>query len=248
MTFAADDYGRRTYEFIEKLQSLTNYEEMQNLIVEELKWYGLTHVSGFSIPGAGEGAEGKVLLNTRPQGYIENYVAKQYLDRDPVMAELRYSLSPFSWKDIKDKRRLTKSERRIMDEAREFDSDDGFVIPVVTRAGTAALFSPCGHNPNLSQRARSALEIIGTYAFCALQRAHANEMRAEEKRGASLTAREREIMRWVATGKTDDEIAEILTISHETVTTHVENAKKKLNATRRTYAVVQALRLGEITL
>jgi DNA-binding CsgD family transcriptional regulator len=55
-------------------------------------------------------------------------------------------------------------------------------------------------------------------------------------------------MRWVAAGKTDDEIGEILTISRETVTTHVENAKIKLNATRRTYAVVQALRFGEISL
>jgi LuxR family quorum sensing-dependent transcriptional regulator len=92
------------------------------------------------------------------------------------------------------------------------------------------------------------LEIVGTYAFCALQKALANEMRTSEKRRAALTAREREIMRWVAAGKTDDEIGEILTISHETVTTHVENAKVKLNATRRTYAVVQALRFGEITL
>jgi len=248
MTLGSDEYGRRTLEFIEKLQRLENYEEMQNLIVEELKWYGLTHVSCFSIPGPGEGAEGKVLLNTRPEGYIENYVAKQYIDHDPVMVELRRSLSPFSWGDIKEKRRLTKSERRIMDEAREFNSDDGFVIPVVTRAGQAALFSPCGHDPNLSQRARSALEIVGTYAFCALQKARAEEMRAHKKHGVSLTAREREIMRWVAAGKTDDEIGEILKISHETVTTHVENAKVKLNATRRTYAVVQALRFGEITL
>ncbi len=135
-----------------------------------------------------------------------------------------------------------------MEEAREFDADDGFVIPVVTRAGGTALFSPCGHNPDLSQRARSALEIVGTYAFCALQKALANELSSPEKRGAALTAREREIIRWVAAGKTDVEIGEILAISHETVTTHVENAKIKLNATRRTYAVVQALRLGEITL
>jgi len=62
MTLDSDEYGRRTLRFIEKLQSLKNYEEMQNLIVEELNWYGLTHVSCFSIPGPGEGADRKVLL------------------------------------------------------------------------------------------------------------------------------------------------------------------------------------------
>jgi LuxR family quorum sensing-dependent transcriptional regulator len=55
-------------------------------------------------------------------------------------------------------------------------------------------------------------------------------------------------MQWVAAGKSDDEIADILTLSAPTVTWHVENAKRKLDAFRRTYAVVQAIRFGEIAL
>ncbi|WP_020175361.1 LuxR family transcriptional regulator [Methyloferula stellata] len=248
MSFAADEYGRRTFEFIEKLQQLQNCDEIQNLIVKELDWYGLTRVTSWSIPGPGDGPEGKVSLNTRPDGYIEHYLRHQYIDRDPVVTELRRSLSPFTWDDLRQNRRLTKAERRIMDEAHEFDSDDGFIIPIVTRSGSVALFSPCGLHPDLSPRARSALEIVGTYAHCALQRAMAQERRVQPTLRKPLTPREREIMRWVAAGKTDDEIGEILTIGRETVTTHVENAKVKLNATRRTYAVVQALRFGEIHL
>ena len=37
-------------------------------------------------------------------------------------------------------------------------------------------------------------------------------------------------MQWVAAGKSDDEIADILTLSAPTVTWHVENAKRKLDA------------------
>jgi LuxR family quorum sensing-dependent transcriptional regulator len=55
-------------------------------------------------------------------------------------------------------------------------------------------------------------------------------------------------MRWVAAGKSDAEIAEILSISPGTVTLHVERAKRKLDAFRRTFAVVKAVRCGEITL
>ena len=44
-----------------------------------------------------------------------------------------------------------------------------------------------------------------------------------------LTPREREIMQWVAVGKTDEEIADILSIGTTTVTSHVENAKQKLD-------------------
>jgi LuxR family quorum sensing-dependent transcriptional regulator len=244
----SDEYGSRTLAFIEKLQQLTNYEEIRDLVVSELAWYGFTSVSSWSIPGPGEGPEGKVVLNTRPPDYIDHYVARRYIDRDPLITELRRSLSPFAWSDLQQRRRLSKAELRIIEEGREFDAYNGFIMPVVARTGSIAIFSPCGRDPNLSPRARSALEILGTYAHCALQRAVAQEQRMSGDRGTALTAREREIMRWVAAGKTDDEIGEILTIARETVTTHVENAKIKLNATRRTFAVVQALRFGEITL
>ena len=52
----------------------------------------------------------------------------------------------------------------------------------------------------------------------------------------------------MAFGKSDAEIGEILNLGETTVTSHVENAKHKLNTFRRTYAVVQAIRFGEITI
>jgi LuxR family quorum sensing-dependent transcriptional regulator len=248
MTVISDEYGRRTLEFIEKLQGLTRYSDIRDLIVEELAWYGLTRVSCWSLPGPGEGPAGKVSLNTRPQDYIDRYIAHRYIDRDPIITELRRTLMPFSWNDLRKHRRLSRAELRIIEEAHEFDADDGFIVPIVTRTGSVTIFSPCGRNPDLSARARSALEILGTYAHCAIQKALALEQRRHKDHRTPLTAREREIMRWVAAGKTDDEIGGILKISRETVTTHVENAKIKLNAARRTFAVVQALRFGEITL
>jgi LuxR family quorum sensing-dependent transcriptional regulator len=248
MAFMSDDYARRTLEFIEKLQSLDLYDDIRDLVIQELNWYGFTRVTSWSVPGPGQGQQGQMALNTRPTDYIDHYVVNQYIDRDPTITELRHTLKPFTWDDLRQHRRLSKAERRILDEAREFDADDGFIVPIVSRSGSVAIFSPCGHKPDLSARARSALEILGTYAHCALHRALAQEQRPPRNQGSALTAREREIMRWVAAGKTDDEIGEILTISRETVTTHVENAKIKLNATRRTFAVVQALRFGEISL
>lgn len=134
-----------------------------------------------------------------------------------------------------------------MDEARDFGARDGFIVPIVTLSGSVSLFSPCGLEPNLTQRARAAIEIIGMYSFHALKRA----LISHERQSAvhtPLTAREREIMQWVAAGKSDDEIAGILSLSTPTVTWHVENAKRKLDAFRRTYAVVQAIRFGEIAL
>jgi pimeloyl-ACP methyl ester carboxylesterase/DNA-binding CsgD family transcriptional regulator len=54
---------------------------------------------------------------------------------------------------------------------------------------------------------------------------------------AALSAREREVLRWVARGKSNDEIATALYISEATVRKHLQNAYKKLDVTSRTAAV-----------
>lgn len=61
---------------------------------------------------------------------------------------------------------------------------------------------------------------------------------------AELTEREREIAAWVATGRSNEEIAERLVISPETVRTHVSRAMVKLGARDRAQLVVIAVRAG----
>jgi len=58
----------------------------------------------------------------------------------------------------------------------------------------------------------------------------------------SLTPREREVLAWVAQGKSASEIAEILHIAKRTVDEHVQTAVRKLGALNRTHAVAIALR------
>ncbi|GGQ12600.1 response regulator [Streptosporangium pseudovulgare] len=60
----------------------------------------------------------------------------------------------------------------------------------------------------------------------------------------SLTPREREMVAWVATGRSNDEIARELVISPDTVRTHVSRAMVKLRARDRAQLVVFAVRSG----
>ncbi len=61
---------------------------------------------------------------------------------------------------------------------------------------------------------------------------------------AALTGREEEVLRLMATGLSNPEIAESLTVSLETVKTHVGNVLTKLGAQNRTHAVVIAYESG----
>jgi DNA-binding CsgD family transcriptional regulator len=58
-----------------------------------------------------------------------------------------------------------------------------------------------------------------------------------------LTAREREVLAWVARGKTNAEIAQLLWLSPSTVRKHLENVYAKLGVSTRTAAVARFLGL-----
>lgn len=59
-----------------------------------------------------------------------------------------------------------------------------------------------------------------------------------------LTAREMEVLQWVARGLSNQELAETLHISERTVATHVVNILGKLHLASRTQAALFALRAG----
>jgi DNA-binding NarL/FixJ family response regulator len=61
-------------------------------------------------------------------------------------------------------------------------------------------------------------------------------------RANTLTQREREVLRLLADGKTNERIGDELAISPQTVRTHVQKAMEKLGATTRVQAVATALR------
>ena len=63
----------------------------------------------------------------------------------------------------------------------------------------------------------------------------------------ALTKREREVLRLLADGRTNEEIGKELFLSPETIRTHVQKAMRKLEADTRTQAVALALRQSLIT-
>ncbi|MCX6538207.1 MAG: response regulator transcription factor [Acidobacteria bacterium] len=63
-----------------------------------------------------------------------------------------------------------------------------------------------------------------------------------------LTAREREVLRHVALGLSNKDIAEALSVSEETIKTHVGHLLGKLGVENRAQAIVQALKRSLISL
>ena len=63
-----------------------------------------------------------------------------------------------------------------------------------------------------------------------------------------LTKREKQIFELLILNKSTEEIAKELSISEKTVRNHISNAMQKLGCKGRAGAVVELLKLGEISL
>jgi DNA-binding CsgD family transcriptional regulator len=98
-------------------------------------------------------------------------------------------------------------------------------------AGTARVlsFSRRRVDGDFSERDRTLLELLRPFlvAVCS------------ENGHTSLTERESEILRWVARGKTNREIAAILYVSPHTIRKHLEHAYEKLGVHTRTAAIAR---------
>lgn len=74
------------------------------------------------------------------------------------------------------------------------------------------------------------------------------ELTRDVRHSSELTEREQDVLRQLALGRTNHEIAAALTVSDETVKTHVGNILSKLQLSHRTQAVIVALKRGLISL
>ena len=112
-------------------------------------------------------------------------------------------------------------------------------------AGLGAVLSRRG--PGFNERDQERLELLRPHL--AFLYRHACQAAAAPAGGApppGLTLREGEVMHWLACGKTDAEIAALLSISPRTVQKHLEHVYVKLGVETRTAAVMRALAISGI--
>ena len=112
------------------------------------------------------------------------------------------------------------------------------MIPIPGSKGCEGVVWVGGPKLELNVRSKPIIHLTALYAFDRIRRFAAKT----RKQKPSLTPREREVLSWVARGKSAWEIGEILTIAKRTVDEHVQFAMRKLGAANRTQAVAIAIR------
>ena len=119
---------------------------------------------------------------------------------------------------------------------RRIGLDRAVAMPVVNVEGLLVSFVLNRRGPDFSDRDRQLLDLLREPVAKLLR---ARRAIAVDPALALLTRREREVLNWVARGKTNADIGAILGISARTAQKHVENMFVKLGVETRTAAALR---------
>jgi DNA-binding CsgD family transcriptional regulator len=152
----------------------------------------------------------------------------------------REARHPLRWSDL-----LSRREWHALDlyweVCRPLDGEHELDFWLVTPEGIAGGFGFDSFECDFSERDKLVLETLQPHLVQLWRNAAAR--RRESRSLAALTPREREVLLWVARGKSNREIAAILYLAPSTIRKHLENVYDKLGVSNRAGAVGRAFSL-----
>jgi LuxR family transcriptional regulator/LuxR family quorum-sensing system transcriptional regulator CciR len=155
-------------------------------------------------------------------------------DFDPVVSALLEKLEPFHWFIAEKNDNISDDQRHVFKRLHAEGFIDGIAVPVMHRPGELAVFTLSKRGATFSF---SKAELRKLQIAC-----HAMHLRSEElidgEIDAQLSRRETDVMRLVARGRTNREIAEVLKLSAHTVDTLIRRSFSKLGVTNRIEASI----------
>ncbi len=229
---------RDAFGFVDTVAELPSVDDVANALERAVARYGLEHFIATGLSTRGLAFEELVIASRWPSEFFMLYVENDFARADPLIRRSIQSHMPFEWRADSYKSDANPRVVEVMRRAADFGLKHGYLVPIHGPKGYEGCISMAGHELDLSARAKSALHLMALYAFDRMRCLRGD---LPDKKIA-LTAREREVLSWVAAGKSAAQISQALKISKRTVDEHSQTAARKLGAANRTQAVAIAMR------
>jgi LuxR family quorum-sensing system transcriptional regulator CciR len=205
-------------------------------------YYALVHHVRFGVPSR------YVRLTNYPLEWLA-FVREQTRLHDPVLRAAERASSGFTWDKLGSLVTMTRAEEEYMRRAERYGIAKGYTVPNHVPGET---FGSCHfvvrQEGKFPERNISAAQALGNFAFEAARQLIAERQEAGEAwvEPAPLSERQRECLLFVAKGKSDSIIGQLLNIKPRTVNEHIEAAKRRYSVATRSQLLVRALFRSEI--
>jgi LuxR family quorum-sensing system transcriptional regulator CciR len=233
-------------DFVTAAANVPSMADLRTLIetaVQQLgfDYFAIVHHVCFGRP-AGE----HVRLTNYPLEWV-GYVRELPKLNDPVVRAAERMSSGFKWDQLESLLDLTAAEQEYMSQAARHGIVQGYTVPNHVPGET---FGSCnfaaGEDRPFPDASVSAAQALGSFAFEAARKLVKQRPGEIYLRPAPLSERQRECLLFVARGKSDSVIADLLAIRPKTVNEHIEAAKRRYSVATRSQLLVRALFRSEI--
>lgn len=176
-----------------------------------------------------------------PEEWLCQYIEQDLVTIDPIPELAAKMSTPFFWHDIETLVDITPERRRYLDAMQAAHLGDGLAFFVF---GPAMQNAYVGLGFGVDRIELEQIEIMKLQYVAQAGHLRVCALTAQKPGVRPLTAREREILEWVAQGKSNSVIAEITGISSHTVDAHMRSIYRKLSVNDRTSAAIRGIGSG----
>lgn len=206
----------------------------EELGLDNLAYGAIDQVTGFS----------RVYTTNDPE-WPSCYYGNGHFQTDPVLGTARRSITPVDFYT----HRENPNYKRLFRDASDFNlPENGVIIPIWGVEGDLGLLSATRHASE-GEWKKIRKNILGDLQTAAVQvhdLVRTTHFPSQRTPAHNLTDREAETLQWIAAGKTNTDIGDILGLAVRTVETHSQSARQKLKAISTPQAIGRAIALGII--
>ena len=237
--------SRLVIDFFEAASAARSAAELKTLIEGVASELGFEYVAVLHSLSLFRRSPWLIRYDTYPDGWDKRLLRRGPKIIDPILLIARRRLSAFLWSDVLDQVRLSPVQQSVLTEAYRYGIRQGITIPANVPGEPEGSISFASHRTREIGRGRVlAADAVGRVAFDAARRIAG--LGSISDAVPEVSDRVRECIYWIAHGKTDQDVADILGIGLETVRTYVKSAFRLLGVVTRAQLVNEAVRLGVI--
>lgn len=239
---AAGKGGNAIFDYISHIQEMNRPEQILQELRERLAGFGIRYFVFSTIARSTEEFRHAIFaIRMHPQ-WIKRFFVQRDGDDNPLLSGSIRNSEPVFWSEIELTAQNRTRLRRMFHDAASYGLTAGLCIPIYFPGRLPVVANFIGSSLRETPETRVSLHAMAMYTHYRLL--HLREIGPQKN--PLLTSREAGCLAWVAQGKTDWEIGEILGISENTVHWYIENSKRKLGVATRIQAVVSAIQAGMI--
>ncbi len=245
--------ARVLYEFTTACQTVTSASELFTLLLETMRKLGfdLVNVSIMRDPALPPSALKFGATNTYPDDWQVYYAEKDCIRFDPVVQRARGDIKPFFWNELPQFIDLTRLQTSFLGLSEDAGLYNGVAIPFFgSRSLQGGVALATSHPKAEHLRDLAVLGAIVDTFYRTLRTIHAavDAFSTMPEPHVHLTDKEAEILTLSAQGYSDREIARLVNITENTVSTHTRKIYCKLGAKNRVQAATIGVKRGFIDL